>query len=152
MTAQPDDPADGGPALFRVIRFWSRRWINRTSADLPDELRHALSVQVVEAVAAASGESTEATVSAVAHQLGLDHSGASRMVRDATAAGYLRRSESSLDRRRTVLHLTVRGEELLGEARDWQRRTFTELTADWSLRDRRRFAGYLRRLSDDMRP
>lgn len=91
-------------------------------------------------------------MSAVAHQLGLDHSGASRMVRDATAAGYLRRSESSLDRRRTVLHLTVRGEELLGEARDWQRRTFTELTADWSLRDRRRFAGYLRRLSDDMRP
>ncbi|KAA8889817.1 winged helix-turn-helix transcriptional regulator [Nocardia colli] len=148
--ARPGTAADGGPALFRLVRFWSRRWINRTSADLPDELRHAQHVQVVEAVAATVEQDAEATITSVSHQLGLDHSGASRMVRDATAAGFLSRAESEHDRRRTALALTASGERLLAEARDWQRQVFTELTADWDDADRQRFAGYLRRLSNEL--
>ncbi|ONM47124.1 MarR family winged helix-turn-helix transcriptional regulator [Nocardia donostiensis] len=141
---------DGGPALFRLVRFWSRRWINRTSPGLPTELRHAQHIQVVEAVAAATGAADEATITSVAHQLGLDHSGASRMVRDATAAGFLSRAESEQDRRRTSLQLTEGGERLLAEAHDWQRQVFLELTAHWSATDRQRFAGYLQRLADDL--
>lgn len=149
-TARPGTTADGGPALFRLVRFWSRRWINRTSADLPEELRHAQHIQVVEAVAATVEQDAEATITSVSHQLGLDHSGASRMVRDATAAGILSRAESEHDRRRTALALTASGERLLAEARDWQRQVFTELTADWDDLDRQRFAGYLRRLSNEL--
>ncbi|MFI7001648.1 MarR family winged helix-turn-helix transcriptional regulator [Nocardia sp. NPDC050175] len=149
-TARPGTAADGGPALFRLVRFWSRRWLNRTSADLPDELRHAQHVQVVEAVAATAEQGAEATITSVSHQLGLDHSGASRMVRDATAADYLSRTESEHDRRRTSLALTASGERLLADARAWQRQVFTELTADWDELDRQQFAGYLRRLSNEL--
>ncbi len=150
-TTTPDTAIDGGPALFQVVRFWSRRWINRSSARLPEELRNVQHIQVVEAVATATERDGEPTVTAVAHQLGLDQSGASRMVRDATAAGFLARSESEVDRRRTALRLTARGERLLADARDWQRNVFAELTADWSADDRRRFAGYLQRLSAELR-
>jgi DNA-binding MarR family transcriptional regulator len=147
-TAEPGTRADGGPALFALVRFWSRRWINRTSADLPDDLRHAQYIQVVEAVATTEAE---ATITSVAHQLGIDHSGASRMVRDATAAGYLSRSESEYDRRRTSLLLTASGERLLADARAWQRTVFAELTAGWNEEDRGRFAGYLQRITDELR-
>src|SRR5690349_9601172 len=105
-------PADGGPALFRLVRFWSRRWIQRGVGEQHAEMRNAQHVQVVEAVAGAAQAPDEATITAVAHQLGLDHSGASRMVRDATTAGYLSRRESDLDRRRTALHLTPAGARL----------------------------------------
>ncbi|MEU4314082.1 MarR family winged helix-turn-helix transcriptional regulator [Nocardia sp. NPDC024068] len=143
-------PTDGGPALFRLVRFWSRRWIQRGAQDRQPDLRHAQHVQVVEAVAGAADSPGEATITAVAHQLGLDHSGASRMVRDATAAGYLSRHGSDLDRRRTALHLTPAGHRLLADAHDWQRRVFDRLTENWPAADRRRFAGYLQRLADDL--
>ncbi len=141
---------NGGPALFRLVRFWSRRWVNRATEELPGELRQVQHIQAVEAVHAADGGAREATVSTVAHQLGLDHSGASRIVRDATAAGYLLRAESEQDRRRAVLLLTPRGEQLLADSHRWQRRVFTELTASWSERDREQFAAYLRRLAGEL--
>lgn len=144
------NPADGGPALFRVVRFWSRRWIQHGATDAAPGLRHAQHIQVVEAVAGAADSPDEATITAVAHQLGLDHSGASRMVRDATTAGYLTRRESEFDRRRTALHLTPAGRHLLADAHDWQREVFDRLTGNWSPADRRRFAGYLQRLADEL--
>lgn len=141
--------ADGGPALFRLVRFWSRRWINQASAELTGEQRHVQHILTVEAVHA-TGEQGDATVGTVAHQLGLDHSGASRMVRDAVEAGYLARTESEQDRRRAALRLTGKGHDLLDGARAWQRRAFEQLTAGWDERDRRRFAGYLRRLAEQI--
>ncbi|WP_328388697.1 MarR family winged helix-turn-helix transcriptional regulator [Nocardia sp. NBC_00416] len=149
MSRSPS-PSDGGPALFRLVRFWSRRWIQRGADDRSPDMRHAQHVQAVEAVAGAAHAPGEATITAVAHQLGLDHSGASRMVRDATAAGYLSRHESTLDRRRTALHLTPAGENLLTDAHLWQRRVFDQLTEDWPPADRRRFATYLQRLADEL--
>ncbi|MET0133153.1 MAG: MarR family winged helix-turn-helix transcriptional regulator [Kibdelosporangium sp.] len=133
----------GGPALFRLVRFWSRRWANQAAATAAGDVPHIL---VVEAVHAAG----EATVNAVAHQLGLDHSGASRMVRDATAGGYLVRAESDQDRRRVLLRLTEQGEELLAGARNWQNQVFDELTGTWSAKDKAQFAGYLRRLAGEL--
>ncbi|MFC8042410.1 MarR family winged helix-turn-helix transcriptional regulator [Nocardia sp. NPDC057353] len=148
--ADHENSADGGPALFRLIRFWSRRLLDRSSPQLPDELRHSQHIQVVEAVAAATENGAEATVGSVAHLLGLDHSSAGRMVRDASTDGYVSRTESTHDRRRTALLLTPRGTRLLTGARQWQRRVFAELTATWSDEDRDRFAGYLHRLSAEM--
>ncbi|WP_231390364.1 MarR family winged helix-turn-helix transcriptional regulator [Nocardia sp. CNY236] len=144
---------DGGPALFRLVRFWSRRWTGRALAQVsvePDgDLRQVQHIQVVEAVAARLQTTDEASVTTVATELGLDHSGASRMVRGAVVAGYLTRSESAHDRRRAVLHLTDNGQHLLATARGWQRQCFDQLTASWSGRDRRQFAAYLQRLADE---
>ncbi|WP_280253064.1 MarR family winged helix-turn-helix transcriptional regulator [Nocardia abscessus] len=145
--------ADGGPALFRLVRFWSRRWINQALTGVPAEpdhdMRQAQHVQVVEAVAATLRTAEEATVTTVATQLGLDHSGASRMVRDAVTSGYLTRTDSAHDRRRVVLSLTADAHNLLAASHDWQRRCFDRLTATWSPRDRRQFAIYLQRLADE---
>ncbi|MET0238047.1 MAG: MarR family winged helix-turn-helix transcriptional regulator [Kibdelosporangium sp.] len=138
---------DGGPALFRLVRFWSRRWTTRASAELTGENRHVQHILVVEAVDAMQGA---ATVNAVAHQLGLDHSGASRMVKEAAAAGYLTRAESEQDRRRTSVRLTTQGTDLLAGARRWQEQVFDELTASWDERDKAQFAGYLRKMAGEL--
>ncbi|WP_207926767.1 MarR family winged helix-turn-helix transcriptional regulator [Actinocrispum wychmicini] len=139
---------NGGPALFRLVRFFARRWTNHASRDLTGEMRHVQHILVVEAVHAA--RHNEATVNAVAHQLGLDHSGASRMVRDAADAGYLDRAESDQDRRRTVLRLTDEGRHLREAANRWQRRAFDELTETWPDHDRKQFAVYLHRLAGEL--
>lgn len=145
--------SDGGPALFRLVRFWSRRWTNQALTETPVEpdgdLRQVQHIQVIEAVAAGLRTSQEATVTTVAAQLGLDHSGASRMVRDAAAAGYLTRVDSAHDRRRVVLRLTDSGQHLLTASHDWQRQCFERLTASWPEHDRRQFAAYLQRLADE---
>ncbi|MGI8334333.1 MarR family winged helix-turn-helix transcriptional regulator [Actinomadura scrupuli] len=148
--AQPDVPADGGPALFRLVRFWSRRWTMRASEELTGQMRHVQHILVVEAVESTRNGPGEATIGTVAHQLGLDHSGASRMVRDAVATGYLIRVASEHDRRRVSLHLTPNGHDLLTGSRRWQGRVFDELTATWDQRDRRQFAAYLQRLADEL--
>ncbi|WP_435590769.1 MarR family winged helix-turn-helix transcriptional regulator [Nocardia sp. bgisy118] len=152
-TAMFGDAVEGGPALFRLVRFWSRRWSNqaltRATREPAGELRRVQHIQVVEAVAAALRTGEEAAVTDVAEQLGLDHSGASRMVRDAVAAGYLARSDSTHDRRRVVVQLTDNGHELLTASHDWQRRCFDQLTAAWNEHDRRQFASYLQRLADE---
>ncbi|HEY4456254.1 MAG TPA: MarR family winged helix-turn-helix transcriptional regulator [Pseudonocardiaceae bacterium] len=147
MTANLDD---AGPALFRLVRYWSRRWITRTSTELTGEMRHVQHILAVEAASTGAERGDEVTVATIAHQLGLDHSGASRMVRDATAAGYLTKDTSPEDRRRASLHLTDAGRELLTGSHQWQRRTFAELTVTWSAADRQRFAGYLLRVATEL--
>jgi DNA-binding MarR family transcriptional regulator len=146
VAARADGPdlAEAGPALFRMVRFWSRRWVNRTSEELTGEMRHVHHILVVEAVDSGGAEVTVATV---AHHLGLDHSGASRMIRDAVSAGYLVRGTSDQDRRQASLHLTDTGRALLAGSHEWQRHTFARLTAGWSSADRQRFGGYLVRLA-----
>lgn len=139
------DGDDGGPALFRLVRFWSRRWARGIAADGPSLPQHVLVLDAVQAL-----DGGEATVGDVAHQLGLDHSGASRMAAATADAGYLRRGRARADARRRVLTLTTAGEELLRSSRDWQRSTFAELTSSWSEKDRARFAGYLERLAREV--
>ncbi|WP_245616841.1 MarR family winged helix-turn-helix transcriptional regulator [Amycolatopsis taiwanensis] len=141
---------EAGPALFRLVRFWSRRWITRTSVELTGEMRHVQHILAVEAVDSAVADTGEITVTTVANHLGLDHSGASRMVRDATAAGYLTRGISGEDRRRASLQLTEAGRDLLAGSHRWQRQTFDDLTATWPPGDRQRFAGYLTRLASQL--
>jgi DNA-binding MarR family transcriptional regulator len=146
-TQEPVNVDEAGPAVFRLVRYWSRRWIVRTSTELTGEMRHVQHILAVEAVDTGAAHGHEVTVATVAHQLGLDHSGASRMVRDATTAGYLVKTTSPEDRRRASLRLTDEGRELLERSHDWQRRAFADLTAAWSAVDRQRFAGYLLRVA-----
>lgn len=140
--------ATGGPELFRLVRFWSRRWAARVADRAEDvQVQH---VQVVEAVSAAGGERAAVTVPAVAHQLGVDRSVASRMIGEAAAAGYVRRDTAAGDARRVEIRMTRAGRTLLAAAHRWQQETYETLVAGWDEADRRRLAGYLGRLAREL--
>ncbi|MFD7553033.1 MULTISPECIES: MarR family winged helix-turn-helix transcriptional regulator [unclassified Streptomyces] len=103
------------------------------------DLSRTLVLNVVLEAGAAEGEGGEArevTVGGVAAHLGADPSVASRMVSDCISAGYLIRAASQRDGRRTVLHLSPEGEELMARFRRHQRAAYDYITADWSERDR----------------
>jgi DNA-binding MarR family transcriptional regulator len=134
----------GGPALFRLVRFWSRRWAAGITQDEGGDVAHIL---VLEAVDAARDDDRPAQIGAVAMELGLDRSNASRMIAATVAAGLVTRTVSPQDARRTELDLTPAGEDLLAAAHAWQEETFARLVADWPARDARRFAEYLVRLA-----
>jgi DNA-binding MarR family transcriptional regulator len=138
--------ADGGPALFRLVRFWSRRWAaDAVRASDADAVRigHVLVLEAIDA----SNMNGSAAIGDVAVELGLDRSNASRMLAAAVAAGLVTKTVSPADGRRTELRATASGSELLASARAWQRETFTQLVADWPVEDAHRFAGYLQRLA-----
>ncbi|MET7420128.1 MarR family winged helix-turn-helix transcriptional regulator [Dactylosporangium sp. NPDC005555] len=137
-----DNVDGGGPALFRLVRFWSRRWAAGISQDEGSDVAHVL---VLEAVAAAG---RPAQIGAVAVELGLDRSNASRMVAASVTAGLVTKTVSAQDARRTSLDLTPAGEDLLAAARAWQAQTFARMVADWPAADARRFAAYLVRLAE----
>lgn len=141
MRTDDELAAGGGPALFRLVRFWSRRWAGGGVSDA-----HVGHVLVLEAIAATSRDGV-AHIGAVATELGLDRSNASRMLAAAVAAGLATKTVSPQDARRTELAMTAAGEEMLGAARAWQQQTFERLTADWSAADTRRLSSYLVRLA-----
>jgi DNA-binding MarR family transcriptional regulator len=143
---QRPDIADGGPALFRLVRFWSRRWAAGGARESDDESARVGHILVLEAIDASHAKGS-AAIGDVAVELGLDRSNASRMLAAAVAAGLVTKTVSPADGRRTELRATASGRELLASARSWQRETFTELVADWPAEDARKFAGYLRRLA-----
>ncbi|MEU8524332.1 MULTISPECIES: MarR family winged helix-turn-helix transcriptional regulator [Streptomyces] len=78
----------------------------------------------------------EVTVGGVGKHLGVDPSVASRMVSDCIAAGYLVRAASQQDGRRTVLHLSAEGRELMTRFGRHQRQAYEYITEDWPERER----------------
>jgi DNA-binding MarR family transcriptional regulator len=143
--------ADGGPALFRLVRFWSRRWAAGVAQGNGSDAGHVGHVLVLEAIDAASREGT-AQIGAVAVELGLDRSNASRMLASAVSAGLVTKMVSPQDARCTELAMTPAGKELLTAAHAWQAQTFAQLVAGWPAADARRFASYLVRLATQPSP
>lgn len=105
---------------------------------------------VLEAVTGAARETDEVSVADVAHQLGIDRSGASRLIGDAIGRGHLERATSASDARRAALAITQSGGQLLAAAHAWQEATFGALTADWDPADAEQLAFFLRRLADEV--
>jgi DNA-binding MarR family transcriptional regulator len=134
----------GGPSLFALVRFWSRR-ANAISRGEDAESLRVEKIGVLEAIAAVR-DTGEVSVNDVAWLLGVDQSVASRMVSRAVQDGLVRQQTSVRDRRRVSLYLTPAGEELLSAAHDWQEEMFLQLTHGWAKRDVERFASYLDRL------
>jgi DNA-binding MarR family transcriptional regulator len=139
-----------GAALFRLVRYWSRRWVLQVSEELTGEQRRVQDILVLDAVAAAARRDPDVAVADVANQLGIDRSGASRFVTAAAEHGYLERRPSRVDARRAVLTLTPAGHELLAGSHAWQEQVYAELTAGWDPEDAARFAGYLQRLESEL--
>ncbi|MEV4074811.1 MarR family winged helix-turn-helix transcriptional regulator [Nonomuraea fuscirosea] len=127
----------GGPgqALFAFVRYWSRR----PPAGNGEMAERGRLVLVAEAVHALARRGSAATVNAVAQEIGIDQSGASRLVKAATQAGYLAMRPSDADGRQRQATLTSSGHTLLDQAHDWQERVFDRLTEGWSERRRRDF-------------
>ncbi|MGL5825502.1 MAG: MarR family winged helix-turn-helix transcriptional regulator [Phycicoccus sp.] len=141
--------ASAGPALFRLVRFWSRRWA-QTGQETSARQARVHDIAVLDAVDAAARLAPGVTVTEVAHQLGIDRSGASRFIAAAVAHGHLQRRTSHTDARRALLVITPAGAALLRDSHAFQERVFAELTSTWSPTDARRFGGYLRRLADEL--
>lgn len=127
--------AGSGELLFGFVRYWARRSATGNGAT-PEQGRLLL---VVEAVASLSERGQSATVSAVASEIGIDHSGASRLVKSAVDAGYLAMTTSTSDRRRRELNLISGGDVLLREAHAKHEQVFDELTVGWSRLRREEF-------------
>jgi DNA-binding MarR family transcriptional regulator len=137
-----------GVALFRLVRFWSRRWMTTPPDQVTAEMARVRDIMVLEAVDAAAAKALTVSVADVAHELGVDHSGASRMVSEASRHGYVVREAAADDARRATLTPTKDGLDVLAAAHAYQDDVFGQLTAGWSVKDAARFATYLRRLAD----
>jgi DNA-binding MarR family transcriptional regulator len=141
----------GGPALFRLVRFWSRRWAAGAAQESTEDSTPVGHVLVLEAIDGAAARGS-AAIGNVALELGLDRSNASRMLAEAVLAGLVTKSVSSDDARRAELGITPEGRSQLAAARVWQEEVFAQLVADWPEEDARRFAGYLHRLASQPPP
>ncbi|GIE94515.1 MarR family winged helix-turn-helix transcriptional regulator [Paractinoplanes rishiriensis] len=115
-----------GEAVFQFVRHWARR--TNAPAD----------VLVVEAVHALSARD-EVTVNDVATELGVDQSGASRMVTRAVDQGYLATHPSPADARRRTVTVTGAGSDLLAAAHRWQEEVFATMTDSWTAAERAAF-------------
>jgi DNA-binding MarR family transcriptional regulator len=124
-----------GRTLFEFVRHWSRRGGSSRGRD----------VMVTETVHALRSR-PEVTVNDIAAELGLDQSGASRMVTHAVDEGYLGTHPSPLDARRRTVTLTSAGSRLVADAHRWQDEVFASLTTDWTGAERAEFERALRRL------
>ncbi|MUL42441.1 winged helix-turn-helix transcriptional regulator [Streptomonospora sp. PA3] len=140
----PSPEGDGpGPTLFRFVRHWSRRWLSPSGLGVDRD--NARDVWVTEAVRDRQG-AHGASVNEVADELGIDQSGASRLIAQAADRGFLRKEDSPADARRRVLVVTEEGRELLRTAHAWQESVFADLTADWPDRDVRELHRLMRLL------
>jgi DNA-binding MarR family transcriptional regulator len=123
-----------GQALFSFVRFWSRRW---TGAGVGVDAQRGTDVMVLEAVHAAAAP---ASINEVARQLGIDQSGASRMITRAEQLGLVTRQPADRVGTAASIAISAAGEELLRQAHAWQDEAAKRLTADWTDEDVRTFS------------
>ncbi|HEX3812023.1 MAG TPA: MarR family winged helix-turn-helix transcriptional regulator [Mycobacteriales bacterium] len=114
------DSFDGGGALFRLVRCWSRRWAADAADDGGGNTGHVLVLEAIDAPARRGST----LITEVAAELGLDRSNASRMLSSAVSAGLVTKAIAPDDARHTELGITAAGQEVLAAARAWQERTF----------------------------
>ncbi|MFC3996936.1 MarR family winged helix-turn-helix transcriptional regulator [Nocardiopsis sediminis] len=146
VTDAPRPPETGpGQALFAFVRHWSRRWNTAADGQAAQSGRHVL---VTEAVHALAGRRGGATINDVAREIGIDQSGASRLVKDAVAAGHLELRPSTADARRREVSVTAGGRTLLRDAHRWQEEAFAHLTEGWTARQRNEFHRAMLRLME----
>lgn len=131
-----------GQSLFTFVRHWSRRWSDTGDSARAERGRTVLAVETVHVIQVRG----DVTVNAVAIELGLNQSNASRLLAHATTAGYLETAQSSTDRRQRTITLTSEGQLLLDAAHAWQDAAFATLTTDWTATERAEFSRGMRRL------
>jgi DNA-binding MarR family transcriptional regulator len=129
--------------LFEFVRHWSRR-----SYDDPRIAEQGRFVLVTEAANSVS-QRQPATINAIAHEIAIDQSGASRLVKEAVAAGYLQTQPAETDTRQRHVTVTKSGLSLLNHAHQWQEDIFTRLTTTWTSQQRVNFHQAMQNLLDN---
>lgn len=133
-----------GQTLFEFVRYFSHH--TPETGAVQGRL-----VVVVEAVHALIRRGVPPTINAVAREVGIDQSGASRWITSATERGYLELHDSASDGRSRLATVAPAGHELLADAHAWQQQTFELLTAGWSTERRREFEQAMSDLIDRSR-
>ncbi|MBW3606140.1 MAG: winged helix DNA-binding protein [Actinobacteria bacterium] len=95
---------------------------------------------------------TARTPGAVAEQLSVNESTASRLVDATVRAGLIDRGRSEHDARRVVLALTEQGRQLCDRALRYRLEYLSDLLDDWSPDDRAAFARLLGRFAEAVHP
>jgi DNA-binding MarR family transcriptional regulator len=132
-----------GQALFAFVRFWSRRWTGvRSGVDA----QRGADVMVLEAVHALAGSGRPTSVNDVAREVGVDQSGASRMIAHAERLGLVTRRPAARVGEASSVMVTAAGDDLLRQAHAWQDDVARSLTADWSEDEIRTFSTLMDRL------
>jgi DNA-binding MarR family transcriptional regulator len=129
--------------IVDVRRFWHHSLVQRrfkTELGVPGDMSL---LRTMRAINEATGE---VCVGDVASGLLIDASTASRMVDQAVNEGYVVRTTSREDRRRSTLRLSATGVDLLSRAYRVRRTVLGELTAGWSQADITTLASLLSRL------
>jgi MarR family transcriptional regulator, organic hydroperoxide resistance regulator len=114
--------------LFGFVRHWSRR----ASAGGGNFAEQGRLVVVTEAVHSLTERGIAETVNAIGDEIGIDQSGASRLIKSAVGAGYLSTQASVADGRQRQATVTPSGHALLLQAHEWQEQIFDRLTEGWS--------------------
>lgn len=133
-----------GQTLFEFVRHWSRR----TSPLDPATAEQGRLVLVTEAVESLTRRGEPATINAIAHEIAIDQSGASRLVRSATDAGLIELWTLDTDARRRHATVTPTGHTMLRDAHAWQEQVFDQLTDGWTVAQRRTFQEAMTTLID----
>ena len=94
---------------------------------------------------------TSATIGAVAEEMNIDPSRASRMTADLIQRGYLRREADQADGRKSVLVLTTAADHVFARFRDRKWDKLIALFRDWPEDDIIRFSVLFERYSTAMR-
>lgn len=92
---------------------------------------------------------SDASIGEVAEDLGIEHSTASRAVTQVVRTGFLVKSSSPRDQRRTSLEVTEIGRQALRDMTMRRRAMVAEVIADWSDADLTSLTTLLARLADD---
>lgn len=134
-------------ALIRLRRLWAtprRRIEFQRDVGEGVPLSHVLVIDAVTRI----DDLREVTIGAVADQLSINESTASRLVDASVRGGLIDRSRSGEDARRAVLTLTEDGRALFDRARRYRHAQLSDLLAGWSTGDRADLARLLGRFAD----
>jgi DNA-binding MarR family transcriptional regulator len=122
-----------GQMLFQFVRHWARR---ASALDPRTTAEQGRLVLVTEAVESLVRRGEAATINAIAHEIGIDQSGASRLVKSAMDAGVIELWTLDSDARRRHATVTAGGRKMLKDAHAWQEQVFDQLTDGWTAEQR----------------
>ena len=139
-------------ALLALRRFVDAPAPRGDSTLAHDSARVEVSTVLVVDAVARRGAGGECSIGAVAEELRVVHSTASRLIDRAVRAGMLHRTRSSADPRRVVLTLSAAGEQLQREAIAFRTGRLAELLVAWSDDEVTTFTRLLERFAGSARP
>lgn len=128
-----------GDSMAKMRLLIGRRYIGRVALARIGKGMEISHLDVLGLVRRLSGKQ-EVTIGAVAEQMRIDHSRASRIVAELVRRGEVRREASQEDARRTIVTLTAEGRALLEQMHDVKHELLSQALADWPEEDVATFA------------